>query len=141
MSDPDEVAELKQELERVREDLGTWRLWAAEVLFDWGGYQLHTREDAELRALLALTFGFTLACGGIGKIQRDLRALVAHQQGVVRLTEAILGSLDERPADGIRGRSDRAADHRGDGADGAAETGQVVQQGAANGDQGGQPKL
>lgn len=132
MSEPE-----NPELERMREELGSWRLWAAEVLFDWGGYQLHARPDAELRALLALTFGFTLAKGGLSKIQRELRALVAHQQGVVRLTEAVLRGLDERPADGIRGRSDAAADHGSNGADRAAEPGQVLQQGPANGDQGG----
>lgn len=123
------------DVERMREDLGTWRLWAAEMLFDWGGYDIRTRPDAELRSLLSLTFGFTK--GGRSKIQRDLRALVAHQQGIVRLTEAVLRGLDERPADSIGGASDRTADGSGNGSDRAADAGQVVQQRAADSNQGG----
>lgn len=137
----DESTDLDRQLHDANEALGTWRLWATEVLYDWGGYDVRTRPDAELRTLLALTFGFTYAGGGVDELKRKLRALVAHQQGIVRLTEAILGGLDNRPADGVTGASDRATNRGRDGADSAAHAGQIVEQRTADRDQGAQPKL
>lgn len=140
MSETDEPLQ-EQAIEQDRADLAAWREWAMAILKDWGGYEEIERADAESRTLLGLTFGFTLARGGLDGIKRNLRTLAAHHRGVVRLTDALLTDLDQCSADGVSRRRYPARDHGGDGTDGTTSAGERMEHGAADTDQGAQPKL
>lgn len=134
-----EVAALNNRLADARFSLAKWRSWAHECMTTYGGYLPRVRDDVEMRALLGITFGWNVSARE--KLTHSIRMLVAHQRGVVRLTEAVLRGLDERSTDDVADRSGGAADHADVVANGTADAAEQVIQGQANGSGDSDPKL